>query len=202
MLMKTVRFTFALLSAFVVAMPAVASEAISYTYDAKGRLVKVVRSGSVNNGVTTEYEHDPADNRARVKVMNSSNSTPTPTPTPAGCTFTAAPDFTGGSDEFSVHPYIMRNNECAAPVTLSYSINVVSGSGQYSVSGAPFGGEGPFLPGNSSDLYRAIRVSPWPDTINPGDNLVLNVSWTVTSMNASITDADTLIRFCDDGTGC
>lgn len=91
--MKTVRFTFALLSAFVVAMPAVASEAISYTYDAKGRLVKVVRSGSVNNGVTTEYEHDPADNRARVKVMNSSNSTPTPTPTPAGCTFTAAPDL-------------------------------------------------------------------------------------------------------------
>ncbi|WP_338426907.1 hypothetical protein [Sphingopyxis kveilinensis] len=182
--------------------PAIASETISYTYDAKGRLVKVVRSGSVNSGVTTDYEHDPADNRSRVKVTNSSNPTPTPTPTPAGCTFTAAPDFTGGSDEFSVYPYIMRNNECAAPVTLSYTIMRVSGSGQYSIYDAPFGGTGPFLPGNSSDLYRAVQVSPWASTIDPGDNLVLNISWTVTSMNASITDADILIRFCYNGAGC
>lgn len=47
---------------------ALASETVTYTYDAKGRLVKVVKSGSVNNGVTSEYSHDKADNRTKVKV--------------------------------------------------------------------------------------------------------------------------------------
>lgn len=45
-----------------------ASETITYTYDAKGRLVKVERSGTVNNGVKAEYTHDKADNRKNVKV--------------------------------------------------------------------------------------------------------------------------------------
>jgi YD repeat-containing protein len=44
------------------------SETITYTYDAKGRLVKVVHTGTVNNGVTTQYAHDHADNRTNVKV--------------------------------------------------------------------------------------------------------------------------------------
>ena len=46
----------------------IASETITYTYDAKGRLVKVEHSGSVNNGVKTEYTHDKAGNRINVKV--------------------------------------------------------------------------------------------------------------------------------------
>lgn len=55
---------------------AAATEAITYTYDAKGRLVKVVRTGTVNNNVTTEYTHDKADNRTRLKVTNSPNPPP------------------------------------------------------------------------------------------------------------------------------
>ena len=43
------------------ATAALASETISYGYDARGRLVKVVRAGPVNS--TTEYKHDKADNR-------------------------------------------------------------------------------------------------------------------------------------------
>lgn len=56
-----------------VAIPATAfcSETITYTYDAKGRLVKVERSGSVNNGVQTTYSHDKADNRVNVKTTGS-----------------------------------------------------------------------------------------------------------------------------------
>lgn len=53
--------------------PAVAAETVTYSYDAKGRLVRVVRMGSVNNGVTTAYEHDRADNRKRVTVTGSPN---------------------------------------------------------------------------------------------------------------------------------
>lgn len=55
---------------------ALASETATYTYDAKGRLVKVVKSGSVNNGVATDYTHDKADNRTNVKVAGSSSQAP------------------------------------------------------------------------------------------------------------------------------
>lgn len=48
-----------------------AAETITYTYDAKGRLVKVARSGTVNNGVQTTYNHDKADNRTNVKTTGS-----------------------------------------------------------------------------------------------------------------------------------
>ena len=40
-----------------------AAETITYTYDARGRLVKVERTGTVNNNVTTNYTIDKADNR-------------------------------------------------------------------------------------------------------------------------------------------
>jgi hypothetical protein len=55
---------------------AIAVETITYTYDAKGRLVKVVRTGTVNNNVTYDYTHDAANNRKKVKVTNSPNAPP------------------------------------------------------------------------------------------------------------------------------
>lgn len=55
---------------------ALASEKTTYTYDAKGRLTKVVKSGSVNNGVVTDYSHDKADNRVRVQTAGSGNAPP------------------------------------------------------------------------------------------------------------------------------
>lgn len=58
------------------ALPASASETVTYTYDAKGRLVKVERSGTVNNGVKYEYAHDKANNRRNVKVTGSPNPAP------------------------------------------------------------------------------------------------------------------------------
>ena len=65
----------AALAVAVVPAPA-ASETITYTYDAKGRLVKVERSGGVNNGVKAEYVHDKADNRTKVTVSGSGNAPP------------------------------------------------------------------------------------------------------------------------------
>jgi hypothetical protein len=58
------------------AIPVFASETITYTYDAKGRLVKVERSGTVNDGVKAEYTHDKANNRRNVKVTGSPNPAP------------------------------------------------------------------------------------------------------------------------------
>ena len=45
-----------------------ASETINYTYDAKGRLILVEHSGTVNNGVVANYTLDHADNRRNIKV--------------------------------------------------------------------------------------------------------------------------------------
>lgn len=55
---------------------AIAAETQKYRYDAKGRLSKVERTGTVNNGVTTEYTHDKADNRTRLKTTGSANPPP------------------------------------------------------------------------------------------------------------------------------
>jgi len=47
-----------------------ATETITYTYDARGRLVKVERSGTVNNNVKAEYSYDKAQNRKNVTVTS------------------------------------------------------------------------------------------------------------------------------------
>jgi YD repeat-containing protein len=52
----------------VLSSTAGASETINYTYDAKGRLILVVHSGTVNNGVIANYTLDHADNRKNIKV--------------------------------------------------------------------------------------------------------------------------------------
>jgi len=53
-----------------VAAAAIASETISYSYDSRGRLVKVVRAGTVNNNVSSSYSYDKADNRTNVNVVS------------------------------------------------------------------------------------------------------------------------------------
>jgi YD repeat-containing protein len=40
-----------------------ASETLTYSYDARGRLKTVAHTGSVNNGKTTTYTLDKANNR-------------------------------------------------------------------------------------------------------------------------------------------
>jgi Bacterial Ig domain len=61
-----------------IAPPLLASETITYAYDAKGRLTSVARTGTVNNGVTAQYAYDKADNRQTVSTTGSPNGTPSP----------------------------------------------------------------------------------------------------------------------------
>jgi hypothetical protein len=70
----------ALLSGTAIALfccvSAQASETITYKYDAKGRLIEVKRTGTVNNNVTTTYQHDKADNRKNTATTGSPNAPP------------------------------------------------------------------------------------------------------------------------------
>lgn len=62
--------------ALALATPAAAAETITYTYDARGRVVQVARTGTVNNGVTTGYTNDKADNRTNKTTTGSPNPPP------------------------------------------------------------------------------------------------------------------------------
>lgn len=73
--MNMIRITFAL-ALLGMSSSAISAETITYNYDARGRLVKVVRTGTINNNVTVDYEHDRADNRTRLKTTNSPNPPP------------------------------------------------------------------------------------------------------------------------------
>ena len=55
---------------------AIAAETVDYRYDARGRLVRVERSGTVNNNVATNYTFDKADNRLGKTTTGSPNSPP------------------------------------------------------------------------------------------------------------------------------
>lgn len=49
--------------ALLAASAAEASETITYSYDARGRLIQVSHSGTVNDGIVSSYSYDRADNR-------------------------------------------------------------------------------------------------------------------------------------------
>lgn len=55
-------------AAAFIATAAVASETITYSYDARGRLIQASHAGSVNNGVVIGYTIDKADNRTNKVV--------------------------------------------------------------------------------------------------------------------------------------
>ena len=58
------------------ASPALAVETITYSYDARGRLIQVARTGTVNNNVTTTHQYDKADNRTNKTTTGSLNPPP------------------------------------------------------------------------------------------------------------------------------
>jgi hypothetical protein len=72
------RFCALALAASLLTVPAmaVASETVTFTYDAHGRLVQVARTGTVNNGVTTTYTFDKAHNRTNKTTTGSANPGP------------------------------------------------------------------------------------------------------------------------------
>lgn len=57
-----------LFAGLVCSSAAWATETITYTYDARGRVVKVVHTGTVNNNNQACYKYDKADNRSNVKA--------------------------------------------------------------------------------------------------------------------------------------
>jgi YD repeat-containing protein len=74
MALKT-KLALAALAFALLGSAASASETVTYTYDARGRLIKVVHSGTVHNNNQVCYKLDKAGNRINVK--STVGSTPT-----------------------------------------------------------------------------------------------------------------------------
>lgn len=72
------RMAILLAGAAVAAVPAlaIAAEAIVYRYDARGRLVEVVRNDGAGANVVTHYGYDKADNR----ILKTTGGSPNPGP--------------------------------------------------------------------------------------------------------------------------
>jgi hypothetical protein len=70
------RCAFAAIVAATVPVLAYAAETITYTYDVKGRLVKVERGDGLKTPAKTEYMHDKANNRTNVTVTGPPNAPP------------------------------------------------------------------------------------------------------------------------------
>lgn len=88
---------------------AIAAETVTYTYDARGRLVSVAHSGGPNTGLTTSYTLDPADNRTAKSTGTGGGGTCT------GVSFTIASNGAvteGANSVFTVTKTGSTSNSC------------------------------------------------------------------------------------------
>jgi len=146
------------------AAPAVASETSTYTYDARGRLVDVSRSGSINNGIRTCYGLDQADNRSNVTVATS----PCTVVPPASFSISDATAVEGSSLVFTV----TRTGTPGVSLDVSYA--TVNGS---AIAGTDYTAAGGVLTFTASDVTRTITVTTAGDTAVEGpESLFVNLS--------------------------
>jgi hypothetical protein len=106
---------------FAFAAPAHASETITYTYDALGRVIGQVENGTVNNNDARTYCYDSAGNRTRVASDQtgalSTGACPAPVYTTANLWIEDATVTEGGTLSFSV----TRSGNTAGAASVSYA---------------------------------------------------------------------------------
>lgn len=119
--------------ALMVPLVANAAETVAYSYDARGRLIKVIRSGSAqsNSNVTTDYTHDKANNRKQFVTINSPNSpgTPPPPPPPSNQPPVANPDNAGSMQVCKTKNVVVTSNDTDPEGNLPLSVTAASGNG-------------------------------------------------------------------------
>lgn len=166
---------------------AAAVETVTYQYDVLGRLSASSISGGTMSGTQVTTSFDLADNRITQSTIGVPALPPSNT-----CTF-AARD-TEGNDEFTVYPYIERTGTCVDPVTVSYVVTEISGTGRYLVLEGFYGYT--FQP---TDQYKNIRVQPYYCSVSSASPLILAVDWTITSGPGVITQTRGIVKIFSAG---
>lgn len=110
--------------------PIAAAETISYTYDARGRLIRVNHAGSVNDGVQTSYTLDKDDNRLNKTVTGAATVAPTFSISAASVTEGGTLAFQvnrgGSTDSAASVGYASANGTAVAPGDYSAASGVLS----------------------------------------------------------------------------
>lgn len=111
--------------------PAWSDETVTYSYDALGRLVGVVREGTINNGIATSYSLDKASNRITVTTTGVSTA-PAPAPVVRLTIPTAGTNF----DEGQSFTIVLATENVAGKELLLrlYSANTAAGSADWTDS--------------------------------------------------------------------
>lgn len=177
-----------LLLAFLMSAPAPASETVTYSYDAHGRLVKVGRSGTVNNGVSACYSYDEAANRANLRAA-----------TAADCTTGASPPSFAVNDAVVTEggSLVLVITKSGAAST-SFSVNYATSNGT-ATSGSDYtatSGTLTFLPGQ---VAKQVSV---PTAFASSFEASETVNFTLSSPTggATLADATGLGTINDNGT--
>jgi YD repeat-containing protein len=74
-MLRTTKIALGALTIGLISLIATAAETVTYTYDARGRFIKVLHTGTVNNNNQVCYKLDKAGNRTNKK--STVNSLPT-----------------------------------------------------------------------------------------------------------------------------
>lgn len=122
------------------ASAAEAAETVTYRYDELGRLTRVSRSGTVNDGVTADYSYDPADNRTRVAVSG--------VPTVVGGGF-EAPEVGSG---FAYNP-------AGSPAVFTGGSGVAGNGSAWGFAAAPEGDQLAFIQGGAQPAAIRLQVT-------------------------------------------
>jgi YD repeat-containing protein len=139
-----------------------AAETITYTYDARGRLKEVAHSGTVNNGITSCYSYDRADNRTNLTVGTG------PCPTPPGFAIGDASVTEGGTLVFTVTK--------TGTTSSSFSVDYATANGT-AVAGNDYTASSGTLTFLSSDATKTISVTTIDDSaVESSETVLVNLS--------------------------
>lgn len=154
---------------------------MTYVYDAKGRLVGVSRSGTVNNGVAATYSYDPSDNRTAVTVTGAGSSAPA-----------FAIGDGSGSEGGSLSFTVTRSGDLSA----SQSVNWASASNT-AISETDFSAGSGTLTFAAGEPSKTVSIATLQDTVYEG-NETLFVNLSGVTGGATISDPQGLGTITDD----
>lgn len=179
---------FVLFGLLLIGTAASAAETITYTYDARGRLISVVHSGGPSDGKTTSYSLDDADNRTNKSTTGGGGGG-----TCSGVSFAAgnASITEGGNLSFTVTKSGTTSDSCT--VNYATANNSAVAPGDYtSTSGT--------LTFTSAQTSKTVTVTTVDDAlVESAETMYLNLS--SPSGSATISDAQGVGTINDnDGT--
>jgi hypothetical protein len=176
----------AVASASLIAAPVVAGETLTYGYDALGRLIKVSRSGTVNNNASECYAYDAASNRSNVTTSIASDCN--------------APSFSINDASATEGGYVTFTVTRDGPTTGSYTVNYATANNT-AAAGSDYTATSGTLTFGSGVTTQTIQVPTFADALVEG-NETFYVNLSAPSGGAGLSDGQGVGTIIDGSSAC